>query len=113
MADKHLTAKGIFQKEFQKSLRGYDPAEVNEFLDLVIRDYDSFQKEVLFLKEENERLIYKVDELTKQQDILKNKSPKQISPSTGVTNFDILKRLSNLEKHVFGDTKSDKDVDDQ
>ena len=56
MADKHLTAKGIFQKEFQKSLRGYDPAEVNEFLDLVIRDYDSFQKEVLFLKEENERL---------------------------------------------------------
>ena len=113
MADKHLTAKDVFQKEFQKSLRGYDPSEVNEFLDLVIRDYDSFQKEVLFLKEENERLIHKVDELTKQQDILKNKTPKQSPSSTGVTNFDILKRLSNLEKHVFGDTKSDTDVDDQ
>ncbi len=29
-------------------------------------------------------------------------SRRQHAPTAGTTNFDILKRLSNLEKHVFG-----------
>ena len=77
MAEKNLTAK-----------------------DSIIRDYDSYQKDVVFLKNENERLISKIDELTKQLTLAKKNTPQ--SPGSGVTNFDILKRLSNLEKHVFG-----------
>lgn len=100
MAEKNLTAKDILQKEFTKSLRGYDVAEVDEYLDSIIRDYDSYQKDVAYLKNENERLISKVDELSKQLAIAKKNAP--ASPGSGVTNFDILKRLSNLEKHVFG-----------
>lgn len=100
MAEKNLTAKDILQKEFTKSMRGYSTAEVDEYLDSIIRDYDSYQKDVVYLKNENERLISKVDELTKQLALTKKNVPN--SPGSGVTNFDILKRLSNLEKHVFG-----------
>lgn len=100
MAEKNLTAKDILQKEFTKSMRGYSTAEVDEYLDSIIRDYDSYQKDVVYLKNENERLISKVDELTKQLALSKKNLP--TNPGSGVTNFDILKRLSNLEKHVFG-----------
>ena len=97
---KNLTAKDILQKEFTKTMRGYNTAEVDEYLDNIIRDYDSYQKDVVYLKNENERLISKVDELTKQLALAKKNVPN--TPGSGVTNFDILKRLSNLEKHVFG-----------
>ncbi|EHR36583.1 cell division regulator GpsB [Facklamia languida] len=100
MAEKNLTAKDILQKEFSRSMRGYNAAEVDEYLDSIIRDYDSYQKDVVFLKTENERLISKIDELTKQLTLAKKNAP--ATPGSGVTNFDILKRLSNLEKHVFG-----------
>lgn len=100
MAEKNLTAKDILQKEFTKGMRGYSTAEVDEYLDMIIRDYDSYQKDVAYLKNENERLISKVDELTKQLALSKKTVP--TTAGSGVTNFDILKRLSNLEKHVFG-----------
>ena len=100
MAEKNLTAKDILQVEFTKTMRGYNTAEVDEYLDNIIRDYDSYQKDVVYLKNENERLISKVDELTKQLALTKKNVPN--TPGSGVTNFDILKRLSNLEKHVFG-----------
>ena len=70
------------------------------FLDLIIRDYDTFQKEISFLQAENERLLTKVDELSRQATVSKVNRTSNVS-SSGVTNFDILKRLSNLEKHVF------------
>lgn len=100
MSNRNLTTKDILQKEFKTSMRGYSPAEVDEFLDNVIRDYESYNKELTQLKAENERLLSKVDELTKQATVTKPAYSAQ--PSTNVTNFDILKRLSNLEKHVFG-----------
>ncbi len=100
MADRTLTTKDILQKEFKTGMRGYNPAEVDEYLDEVIRDYESFNKEISQLKAENERLHSKVDELTKQVSLQK---PSQSGQSANtVTNFDILKRLSNLERHVFG-----------
>lgn len=101
MAEKNLTAKDILQKEFTRDFRSYKASEVDEYLDSIIRDYDSYQKDVATLKNENERLISKIDELTKQLALAK-KNNVPTSPGSGVTNFDILKRLSNLEKHVFG-----------
>ena len=100
MAEKNLTAKDILQKDFTRDFRGYKTTEVDEYLDSIIRDYDSYQKDVAYLRNENERLISKIDELTKQLALAKKNAP--TAPGTGVTNFDILKRLSNLEKHVFG-----------
>jgi cell division initiation protein len=38
----HLDALTIHEKEFNNKLRGYDPEEVNSFLDEVIKDYERF-----------------------------------------------------------------------
>lgn len=102
-------AREILQKEFKTKMRGYDPVEVDEFLDGIIKDYESYGREILTLQEENQRLIAKVDQLTKSQATLsriKQEPPK----AAAVTNFDILKRISNLEKTVFG-SKLDNDLD--
>lgn len=37
-----LDALSIHEKQFNYKLRGYDPDEVDEFLDLVIKDYERF-----------------------------------------------------------------------
>ncbi|ANZ63775.1 cell division protein GpsB [Secundilactobacillus paracollinoides] len=103
MATINFTPKDILQKEFRQKVRGYDPADVDSFLDNVIKDYEAFTKENQHLQDENERLLAKVDELTKQISVGGGQQTVQTSqPASNVTNMDILKRLSNLERHVFG-----------
>lgn len=94
-----LTQREIVDKDFGKKVRGYDPEEVDEFLDVIIQDYNSFQDEIDGLKEEVNRLIEELDETSKESDL---RAQNQSTNQSTVTNFDILKRLSNLERHVFG-----------
>lgn len=89
-----LTPKEILEKEFKTSLKGYNQDEVDKFLDTVIKDYELFQKRIDVLENENARLKLEADKLAQQQT--------RQAPPAGNTNYDILKRLSNLEKHVFG-----------
>ncbi|NRD80525.1 cell division regulator GpsB [Bacillus sp. BRMEA1] len=89
-----LTAKDILEKEFKTGVRGYKQEEVDKFLDLVIKDYGTFHQEIEDLQQENLRLRKQLEEASKRQ--------QPVAQPAGTTNFDILKRLSNLEKHVFG-----------
>ncbi|TCT25532.1 DivIVA domain-containing protein [Melghiribacillus thermohalophilus] len=91
MEKTQLNTKEILDKDFKVSIRGYNQEEVDEFLDIIIQDYETFQQEIERLKNENERL-------RKQMNQPKSNS----SQSAGQVNYDILKRLSNLEKAVFG-----------
>ncbi|HWO76348.1 MAG TPA: cell division regulator GpsB [Bacillus sp. (in: firmicutes)] len=94
LSDKiRLSAKEILEKEFKTGVRGYKQEEVDKFLDIIIKDYETFSQEIEELQQENLRLKKQLDEVSKKQ---------QPVQQTGTTNFDILKRLSNLEKHVFG-----------
>lgn len=95
-----LTPKDIVKKSFSPKMRGYDPNEVDAFLDTIIQDYEFYAKETQRLQMENDRLLSKVDELTKQ--VALGKSGKTVRAASSTTNMDILKRLSNLERHVFG-----------
>ena len=97
MANLVYSPKDILQQEFKTKMRGYDPVEVDEFLDNIIKDYETYSKELLALQEENDRLSAKVAQLA-QTRVQQTEVPK----SAAVTNFDILKRLSNLEREVFG-----------
>lgn len=99
MANLVYTPKDILQQEFKTKMRGYDPVEVDEFLDNVIKDYEAYNKQILTLQEENERLNAKVAQASKSQSV---SSRAGNDKGSAVTNFDILKRLSNLEKEVFG-----------
>ncbi|HIX02410.1 MAG TPA: cell division regulator GpsB [Candidatus Ligilactobacillus excrementigallinarum] len=100
MENVNLTPKEIVNKHFKPKMRGYDPADVDEFLDKVIQDYETFTKENQRLQMENDRLVSKVDELTKQ--VAVGKSGQTSRPTSNMSNMDILKRLSNLERRVFG-----------
>lgn len=91
----------ILNKQFKTKMRGYDPDEVDEYLDSVIKDYEAYTAEIARLNDEHARLISRVDELSKQLNVAKG-SASTATPSAAATNYDILKRLSNLERHVFG-----------
>ena len=84
----------ILEKEFKKNFKGYNVEEVDSFLDEIIQDYETFEKVVARLREENRQLKEEIESTPKRQPVA--------SAAAGTTNFDILKRLSNLEKHVFG-----------
>ncbi|AIF43604.1 cell division regulator GpsB [Virgibacillus sp. SK37] len=88
-----LSGKDILEKEFKTAMRGYNQEEVDEFLDSVIQDYDTFNQEIERLQQENERLK------KTSQDQTRTRS--SVQQNTQV-NYDVLKRLSNLEKAVFG-----------
>lgn len=87
-----LSSKDILEKEFKSSMRGYNQVEVDEFLDVIIQDYEAFQRELEQLKNEVERL-------QKQSSEVRTRA--MHTPNQQV-NYDVLKRLSNLEKEVFG-----------
>jgi DivIVA domain-containing protein len=94
LADKiKLNAKDILEKEFKTSVRGYKQEDVDKFLDYIIKDYEVFHQEIEDLQQENIRLKKQLEDSSRRP---------QPAQTVGTTNFDILKRLSNLEKHVFG-----------
>ncbi|WP_458412871.1 cell division regulator GpsB [Schinkia sp. CFF1] len=99
LADKvKLTAKEILEKDFKSGIKGYNKDEVDQYLDLIIKDYETFQQEIESLQQENLRLKKQLEEVQRKG----SAAPAASSVGTGNTNYDILKRLSNLEKHVFG-----------
>ena len=100
MASIIFTAKDIFEQEFGREVRGYSKAEVDEFLDDVIKDYETYAALVKSLRMEIAELK---EELSKKPQVTSATSePADHGSTTSMTNFDILKRLNRLEKEVFG-----------
>jgi len=101
----YLTPQDILEKEFKIDARGYRPQEVDKFLDMVIRDYTEYNstikkldKDIKNLLEDNNKLKQEIRYLKEQ---LEMKSSSDNNTRT-LTNVDLLKRISQLEKVVFG-----------
>lgn len=97
-----LTAREILEKDFKIDARGYRPQEVDQFLDLVIKDYVDFEAttkrlvtEIKALESDNAKLKAEIRNLKASLDIANS--------NKGVTNIDLLKRISDLEKVVYGE----------
>ena len=102
MASIIFTAKDIFDQDFKREVRGYSKDEVNEFLDDVIKDYETYAALVQELREENRRLKEELANKPEETAPAKPVQPTVEMPQmTSATNFDILKRLNRLEKEVF------------
>lgn len=114
-----FTPKDIYEADFSTKMRGYDKEEVDELLDDVIVDYETYQTENLRLQEENEFLKKKIAELEMQvskpnqanlddtqrfdpNQILQARSSKPKVEMRNPSNFDLLKRINRLEQAVFG-----------
>ena len=95
-----FTAKDIFEQEFGREVRGYSKVEVDEFLDDVIKDYETYAALVKSLRQEISELK---DELSRKPQVSSVQAEAlEVAGTSSMTNFDILKRLNRLEKEVFG-----------
>ena len=97
-----LTMQNILEKEFKVDARGYRMQEVDQFLDVIIRDYNEYNniiKELLDSKknliDENAMLKQEVRDLKSTINTLKNEEKE-------ITNVDLLRRISQLEKIILG-----------
>ena len=102
----YLTPENILNKEFKIDARGYRPQEVDKFLDMVIRDYTEYNSIIKRLDrnlkdtiEDNRKLQQEIRSLKEQ---LLIKTNEENSNTRQITNLDIIKRISQLEKVVFG-----------
>ncbi len=99
----YLTPQEILEHEFKIDARGYRPQEVDRYLDMVIRDYTEYinvikrlEREIKDLTDDNIKLKEEVRRLSLENETLDNYEP------TLPNNIDLLRRISKLEKSVYG-----------
>lgn len=102
----YLNPQEILEKDFKIDARGYRPQEVDKFLDMVIRDYTEYnnivkklEKDIKDLTEDNIKLKQEIRRL--QGEIATSGE----TPSRSSNNVDLLKRISQLEKVVYGNNE--------
>lgn len=97
-----LTSKDIFEKDFKIDARGYCLQEVDKYLDIIIGDYNEYnniiktdEQEIRRLTQENQELKQEIRNLKSNIEAIKH-SEKEI------TNVDLIRRVSQLEKIILG-----------
>lgn len=117
------TQKDILERVFKQKRMGvgYDPADVDSFLDDIIKDYGAFTGRIEQLQGEVARLQTALKASQEQLVALKQQAVQPAQPVTPevpvaveatvvespkaeqvVTNLDLIKRVANLERAVFG-----------
>ena len=101
-----LSTQDILNKDFHIDARGYRPQEVDKFLDMIIKDYTEFttiikrqESEIRALTEDNIKLKQEYHKLRSRLEALGDEANNSSIP---VNNVDLLRRISQLEKIVFG-----------
>ncbi|MDD2352489.1 MAG: DivIVA domain-containing protein [Atribacterota bacterium] len=67
-----ITPMDIEQQQFNRSFRGYNEEEVDDFLDRIAKDYEEVLNENIKLKEEVERFKSRVEEYSKMDETLRS-----------------------------------------
>ena len=104
-----LDIDDILNKQFNIDFKGYSPVEVDQFLDSVVRDYDSYDQmlselneEAEHLRNDNAALKSKVAELeAKVRRLEDNNSTVNAQVTSNLSQVDILRRIARLEQEVF------------
>ena len=52
-----LTSRDILEKDFKIDTRGYRPQEVDQFLDMIIKDYEEMNTIIRDLEREKKQLV--------------------------------------------------------
>ena len=99
-----LKPQDILEKEFKIDTRGYRLKEVDQFLDTIIGDYEQFLSIISNLEKEKADLMAEIMSL--KQELRNSKLSMEVVKNnvdnSDVTNVDIMRRLSQLEKMVYG-----------
>ena len=106
-----LTPQDILEKNFKIDTRGYRLKEVDQFLDDIIGDYEQFLEIINNLEKEKSDLLAEIMQL--KQELRNSKLSVEVASNNSsngeITNVDVMRRLSQLEKMVYGSRKNDED----
>ena len=97
-----LTMQDILEKEFKIDARGYRMQEVDQFLDIIIRDYNEYNNIIKKLSSENKSLALENASLKQEVRNLKSSIETAGGNEKEITNVDLLRRISQLEKIILG-----------
>ena len=97
-----LTMQDILEHEFKVDARGYRMQEVDQFLDIIIRDYNEYNNIIKNLKKENQMLTDENTSLKQELRNLKSSIETVKGGEKEITNVDLLRRISQLEKIILG-----------
>lgn len=125
--DVKLSAQDILKKQFRSKVKGYDPDEVDAYLDQVISDYETFhqiiedlygqigtlQRQLMDAKKQSAKVATTETEEVKTYTPTKRRKPvfntEDENQGEISTNMAIIQRIStlerkvyNLEQHVYG-----------
>ncbi len=97
-----LTMQDILEKEFKIDARGYRPQEVDKFLDVIIKDYNEYNNIIRSLEKERKNLADENLALKNEVRNLKSSIEAARIGEKEITNVDLLRRISQLEKIILG-----------
>lgn len=97
-----LTMQDILEKEFKIDARGYRPQEVDKFLDIIIKDYNEYNNIIRALDKDRKTLIEENQALKNEVRNLKSSIEAAKIGDKEITNVDLLRRVSQLEKIILG-----------
>ena len=103
------TSQEILEKKFDGAPRGYNPLQVDEFLDSIIKDYLIIESNVLANKEDIDKLKEQVAKLKEDKQKLEIELGKykerfaNLKPSDNVTsdNLELLKKINRYETFLY------------
>ena len=104
-----LSAEEIGNKVFKGVPRGYDPFEVDKYLDMIITDYQKVEANYLTTKDEVEKLNKRIKNLEEECHYLEIELSKMkakysnVKPTDVVTddNLNLIKRINTLERFLW------------
>lgn len=125
--DVKLSAQDILKKQFRSKVKGYDPDEVDAYLDQVISDYETFQQIVedlygqigtlqrqLMDEKNKEKKTVQAEEAEEEKIKTYTPTHRRAASATGFaqdqeddsegeisTNMAIIQRISTLERKVY------------
>ena len=97
-----LTMQDILEKEFKIDARGYRPQEVDKFLDIIIKDYNEYNNIIRNLEKEKRTLTIENQNLKNEARNLRSSIEAARIGEKEITNVDLLRRISQLEKIILG-----------
>ena len=101
-----LKPQDILEKEFKIDTRGYRLKEVDQFLDIIIGDYEQFYDIINNLEKEKADLMAEIVNL--KQELRNSKLSMEVvrnNDNAEVSNVDVIRRLSQLEKLVYANMR--------
>ena len=101
-----LKPQDILDNEFKIDTRGYRLKEVDQFLDIIIGDYEQFYDIINNLEKEKADLMAEIVNL--KQELRNSKLSMEVvrnNDNVEVSNVDVIRRLSQLEKLVYSNMR--------